>query len=154
MWNRHDLTRQEKMNQKTKALILITLILLATAGFGVYFFKQKKAQPTLQPQKIEDVQNKQTENMGEPVKSQTVKTISIIGTVAAITKDSIEIKNGETKNTLPLTSDVVVISVNGEKIEKQTIADIKVGDNASIMIDQSNTKVISIQTGKNAGSAI
>lgn len=141
------------MTQKTKTIILVVLILVLTVGVGVYVYNQKSAE-------LFDLGRKSTEvsPIGEQGKNNaqenapTVKASTISGTVSAISNNSIEIKNGEEKNSFSLTESTPIFSVEGKKIEKKTAGDIKKGETVSIMINQADKSILSIQIGKDAGT--
>lgn len=150
------------MEQKTKAVILILIILLLTTGVGIYIFKKNKIQteaPVPAPQ-VEVKQQFQEPNNGllaekpAPKNQESIKVTSIAGTISQISKDSIEITNGEAKVPLQINEQTPVILVEKGKTVVKKVADIKKGDKVSVMINMENSTVVSIQIGENAGSAI
>jgi hypothetical protein len=133
---------------KIKVMITLVIIIVIVGCICIYLFEKKKTQikpePQKQAQQTQQAPNQQvTNNLQSP--PQKFTTVTISGKVSAIAKDSIEITNGEAKNTFSLTSDIVVLSVNGAQVEKKTIADIKKDQTVSAIINQANSQIISIQ---------
>jgi uncharacterized membrane protein YhiD involved in acid resistance len=142
------------MNQKTKAMILAAIIFFATIFVSIYFFRLKKIQQSVNYQidslkitEIDKSKEKKAEN------NVQIKTTTTKGVVVAVDKDFIEININDKKDKFNLSKDVSVFVVEGSKIEKKTIADIRIGENVSIMLNQEGSEVLSIQVGKDAGNA-
>lgn len=143
------------MTQKTKTLILIGIILLATLIAIVYVFNQQKVQRLEQEKNLQDqamIQDQNTKDNTSKDKAKTVIADTVNGKVSSISKDSLVIDAGGTKTTFAITENTSVFAVDGKKIEKKTIADIKEGDSVSVMTNQEDNSVLSIQVGKDAGS--
>ena len=138
------------MTQKTKALILIPLILVATFVFGTYLFKQKQLALYSQEKQNSQIVDQGRKTVDEKNKTVTAKILN--GKVSAIAKDSVDIESKDGKRAFSLNENTAVTLVFGEKIEKKSIADIKKGDNASVITNRDDGSVISIQIGKDAGS--
>ncbi|MFZ2975698.1 MAG: hypothetical protein WA055_03710 [Candidatus Moraniibacteriota bacterium] len=136
------------MQQKTKITILIGLITIAILAVAVYMFKKsaffnpslkQKKQTQQEPEKIPE------QKMEESTQPSVITTIQADGVVSQVSKDSLEITNDETKNTFILKENISVILVNGAKLEKKKISDIKKNQNVSLMINQADSQIISIQ---------
>jgi RNase P/RNase MRP subunit p29 len=150
------------MEQKTKvSLVILSLLLLILAGV-VYVGTKKKTIPQTQPQTqttlpqetVKPTAEKQKASEAPVAENKTyqetqpdMKTVTVTGKVVSATKDSLEIINGEVKNTLPLTPKVLVISIKGGKSETKTVADLKKNDNVAIVINAANSEVVGIQIG-------
>jgi len=135
------------MQQKTKMIILIALIVFIIFATAVFMFKKTKnlfnlGEQNKQAEQLESEKQKEGQT-GDFSKSFT--TIEIKGTVAAISKDSIEIQDGETKNTFSLAENIAVLSVSGSKASKKSVSDLKKGQNVSLMLNQANSEIVSIQ---------
>ncbi|MFA5777325.1 MAG: hypothetical protein WC906_02725 [Parcubacteria group bacterium] len=135
------------MQQKTKMIILIALIVFIIFATAVFMFKKTKnlfnlGEQNKQAEQLESEKQKEGQT-GDFSKSFT--TIEIKGTVAAISKDSIEIQDGETKNTFSLAENIAVLSVSGSKVAKKSVSDLKKGQNVSLMLNQANSEIVSIQ---------
>ena len=135
------------MQQKTKMIILIALIVFIIFATAVFMFKKTKnlfnlGEQNKQAEQLESEKQKEGET-GDFSKSFTA--IEIKGTVVAISKDSIEIQDGETKNTFSLAENIAVLSVSGSKASKKSVSDLKKGQNVSLMLNQANSEIVSIQ---------
>jgi hypothetical protein len=141
------------MQQKTKAILigLIVIILIVTV---VYAFKKLgSGKGTNAPGQKQTSQQQTAEQSNKP---QTFTTIKADGTVSQISENSIEIKNGDTKNTFSISKDTTVLSVNGSQVTKKSISDLKKDQNVSLTINQANSQIVSIQIieGSTGGKAI
>ncbi|MFA5777322.1 MAG: hypothetical protein WC906_02710 [Parcubacteria group bacterium] len=135
------------MQQKTKMIILIALIVFIIFATAVFMFKKTKnlfnlGEQNKQAEQLESEKQKEGET-GDFSKSFTA--IEIKGTVVAISKDSIEIQDGETKNTFSLAENIAVLSVSGSKASKKSVSDLKKGQNISLMLNQANSEIVSVQ---------
>lgn len=145
------------MSQRVKTIILISIILIITLGVIVYYFnyknikfKPEKKQQSEQIKTNESAKEDQKDDSAQ--QPQTITASTLVGEVSMITEDSIEITKGDVKNSYVINQKTPVFSVEGEKIERKTIKDIKKNDNVSIMTNQADNSVLSIQIGKDAGS--
>lgn len=74
-----------------------------------------------------------------------MKTVAVIGKVTEVTLSSIEIINGEVKNTFPITDKVLVVSINTKDSGNKKITDIKKDDEVAIVLNVANSEVVGIQ---------
>ena len=139
------------MEQKQKITIVLVIPAIIILCLGIYIINnRKKAQPVPQQQTQATQSTENSQTADEQNKPQTFTTTNISGTVSAITKESIEITKDGVKNSLPLTKNIPVILISKGKTEKETIADIKLGEEVSITINNANSSIVSIQKGSNA----
>lgn len=144
------------MTKKTKMLILAGTVAAVVVGGAAYLFMQKQLlsleqDNIIQTNDIDQAQIKQEEQVQS--KSQEVTITASKGKVTLISKDAIEIDDNGVKKNFALTDGVAVLLVDAGKVEKKTIADIKKEDTVSIMTNQADNSILSIQIGKDAGSA-
>lgn len=137
------------MTQKTKTILLVVIIFIATVGLGFYMFQQKEA--SKRQESIQSQAGPSNKTLEKP-QNQGITGVITGGTVSSVTADSIEIKNGEEKSTYAINKNTAVVSVDGKKIERKSITDIKKGDKVSIMLNESDKSIVAIQIGKDAGS--
>ena len=143
------------MTQKLKVIISV-LVIIVVVVIGIVVVRKVRVKS--QSAAVNHSQDQQNPNMQapspeKPKAPEAVKVITVRGTVSAIATDSIEVTNGQVKNTFPLTQDISVVFVDGANMQKKALTDIKKGDTVSLMINSANSSVLSIQDGKDAGSA-
>jgi hypothetical protein len=142
------------MEQKTKVgIIVVILILLILGGIMVITGKKTTTQsqnPTAQVQVPTDIVSAPTPAAKEDTrtyqeKEPNMKTVAVDGKVTTVSATSIEIINGETKNTFPITDKVLVASINPKSAGNKRIADIKKDDAVTIVLNAANSEVVGIQ---------
>lgn len=140
------------MTQKTKAIILIVIILGATL-FAIYYYAGLRNNQAAQLKQQELSKKEDIVKEKKETQDKQIVAIPLKGKVLNISKDSLEISTGEEKNTFTITETTLVSSVISDKIEKKQIEDVKKGDDISIIYNQDSKNILSIQIGKDAGSA-
>jgi uncharacterized protein (UPF0333 family) len=142
------------MTHKTKTIILVIIILLASIlalGYFLNINKEKSATSDLQAQsKVQNTDipqnsNQNSENKNYQQTQPNIKTTSINGKVVQVTKDSIIVLNGGVKNTFTITDKVFVVSINPKNSGTKTITDVKKDDNVSVVINTADSQVVGIQ---------
>lgn len=136
------------MEQKLKRILWLALAVVLVGGAAVYFLgKYDLRKQPLKSKNTENVARRDDSSQ----KSEPVSVIRLSGTVSKISADTIEIQNGEVKNTLSMKPGVTVISTLGEKPEKKSLAEVKAGQKVELDINQKNSSVILIRITPDSG---
>ncbi len=132
------------MTQKTKAILLIVIVLLLTLGFLSYFIQKSKAPLPIEPIAIQQSQPVQTQEQPQEipaVQKQLPKEVK--GKIIGISPEAIIID--QATGALTITSDLNQTPVfKGVNKEKTSAIDLKAGINVVVSIDQSTNTAIEI----------
>lgn len=135
----------KKMENKTKAIALIAII-VAAVGLGVYFFKQKKVQPLSQSQQSQQQVAKNdpaTQTQSQEVKAPaSVIPDQLVGTLSMVDPKFLTIERVDGSTQLSVTADTKFFKKEKTTKTVMKAEDVKVGMNALLKIDTKTGEIL------------
>jgi FlaG/FlaF family flagellin (archaellin) len=125
------------MQQKTKTIIAVVVILLATVLAVIFIFKTKTQAPAIAP-----VQKVETPQAQAP---KTFSTVFVEGAVVSLESNELKIKSGDSVIPISLNEKALVYSKDGETIVKKETSDLKEGTKIKVEIDKQNSMGLGVE---------
>jgi hypothetical protein len=129
------------MENKTKAIISIVVILLIIVGAGVYVSQKSKSVAT---QNIAPIVTQQPTPATTPVAVANVEAQKV-GTVSMVTATSITIEEVGGSFQAAITKNTTFLKRDGSAKTKATVADVKVGTNVILKFNTNTGEISEVE---------